>query len=101
MKETALRFDLVWASGVLYHMSDPIGFLESVSRVSDCIFIWTHYVDADEMPQEDPRRHCIIGEELVRWRKHVLRLHRRSYFDRSKSRIQKFTRVCNVLRCVW
>lgn len=39
------RFDLVFASGVLYHMSDPIGFLESICRISDRLFIWTHYYD--------------------------------------------------------
>lgn len=39
------RFDLVFASGVLYHMADPIEFLESVARVSDRLFIWTHYYD--------------------------------------------------------
>tara|TARA_B100000405_G_C16662781_1_gene402732 strand:+ start:451 stop:1110 length:660 start_codon:yes stop_codon:yes gene_type:complete len=43
------RFDLVVASGVLYHSSDPMALLESVCRVSDNLFIWTHYADPDRM----------------------------------------------------
>ena len=43
------RFDLVLASGVLYHSSDPMSLLESVCRVSDNLFIWTHYADPDRM----------------------------------------------------
>ncbi|MGX2041182.1 class I SAM-dependent methyltransferase [Methylocaldum sp. MU1018] len=39
------RYDLVVASGVLYHMEDPIKLLKLISRVSDRLFIWTHYYD--------------------------------------------------------
>jgi len=39
------RFDFVLASGVLYHMSDPIGFLQSVAAVTDTVGLWTHYFD--------------------------------------------------------
>jgi hypothetical protein len=39
------RFDFVLASGVLYHMLDPIGFLQSVAAVADTIGLWTHYFD--------------------------------------------------------
>ena len=40
------RFDACVASGVLYHMRDPLELLGLLSRVSDRIFIWTHYFDA-------------------------------------------------------
>jgi len=40
-------FDLVVASGVLYHMKDPIDLLQQISKVSDHIFIWTHYFEPD------------------------------------------------------
>jgi hypothetical protein len=39
------RFDLCWASGVLYHQTDPLHLLALMQAVSDNIFIWTHYVD--------------------------------------------------------
>ncbi len=40
------RFDLVWASGILYHSTDPVGLLRRLTRVSDRIFIHTHYFDS-------------------------------------------------------
>ena len=40
------RTDLVVASGVLYHMTNPAELLYLISRVSDCLFLWTHYYDA-------------------------------------------------------
>src|ERR1035437_5953565 len=39
------RFDVCWMSGVLYHMTDPIRLMRAASRVSDILFIWTHYYD--------------------------------------------------------
>jgi hypothetical protein len=41
------KFDLVLASGVLYHMSNPVEFLEKFSHFSEKIFLWTHYFDFD------------------------------------------------------
>jgi hypothetical protein len=41
------RFDLILASGVLYHMTDPVSLLEDMAHASDSIGIWTHYYDAD------------------------------------------------------
>lgn len=40
------RFDLCWASGVLYHQTDPLHMLALMQGISDNIFIWTHYFDA-------------------------------------------------------
>lgn len=39
------QYDLVFASGVLYHMDEPVELLKLISKVSDKIFIWTHYYD--------------------------------------------------------
>lgn len=38
------RFDLVWATGVLYHMSDPLELLRLIAACTDRVHIWTHYV---------------------------------------------------------
>lgn len=38
-------FDLCVASGVLYHMKNPVELLSLLSHVSDKLFIWTHYYD--------------------------------------------------------
>jgi hypothetical protein len=75
------RFDLVWASGVLYHMNDPIGFIKATSKLSDNIFIWTHYFDESlrtlsngqerHFIQELDKVECIGGRQIT--------LHARSY----------------------
>ena len=45
LNRTQDRWDLCVASGVLYHMSDPIQLLADMARVSDRLFLWTHYFD--------------------------------------------------------
>lgn len=47
LKTEKNQFDLVLASGVLYHMADPVSFLEKFSRCSDKLFLWTHYFESD------------------------------------------------------
>ncbi len=42
------RFDLVIASGVLYHMEKPLELLELLGDVSSRLFLWTHYFEPDE-----------------------------------------------------
>lgn len=39
------RFDVALASGVLYHMSEPMRLLELLGQRSDRIILWTHYYD--------------------------------------------------------
>ena len=41
------QFDLVVASGVLYHMTDPIQFLKQISNYSKSLYLWTHYFEPD------------------------------------------------------
>jgi Holliday junction resolvase len=41
------RFDACFASGVLYHMTEPALLLNLISQVTDKVFIWTHYYQAD------------------------------------------------------
>ena len=38
--------DFVLASGVLYHMTEPVEFLRALCAVSDTVGLWTHYYDA-------------------------------------------------------
>ena len=40
-------WDLVMASGVLYHMVEPEKLLESIAARTDRIFLWTQYFDDD------------------------------------------------------
>lgn len=45
LRSTEKKFDLCVASGVLYHMRNPFEFLSLLSKVSDKLFVWTHYYD--------------------------------------------------------
>jgi hypothetical protein len=51
-----LRYDLIVASGVLYHLQDPLRFLERAAAATDALFLWTHYMSEEAMPPKDPRR---------------------------------------------
>lgn len=48
-------YDLTIASGVLYHMADPAEFLRLLAKRSNAVFIWTHFVLEEAMPEGDVR----------------------------------------------
>ena len=45
LEQNKRKFDIVVASGVLYHMADPVKLLDLISNAADKVFIWTHYFD--------------------------------------------------------
>jgi hypothetical protein len=60
LRDHDVEWDLCVASGVLYHMADPLELLELLGRRSRRVFIWTHYYDADiltERPDVAARFH--------------------------------------------
>jgi SAM-dependent methyltransferase len=46
-QESNELFDIIIASGVLYHMTDPLQLINQISHVSDKVFLWTHYYDPE------------------------------------------------------
>jgi hypothetical protein len=44
---------LIIASGVLYHMVEPVKLLQDMARASRSIGVWTHYYDADIISKKD------------------------------------------------
>lgn len=85
---TDQRFDLIVASGVLYHMADPVRLLELLGERTDSLYIWTHYASDAAMPEGDERRMAFVGEpETVECRGVSVRCYKRSYWGawRSKS----------------
>jgi len=70
------RFDLVLASGVLYHQRQPIELIDRLSRVTDRVLVWTHYYDdtiiqaspllAPKFPRADEAEYCGFRHVLHR-----------------------------------
>jgi len=40
------QFDVIFASGVLYHMTEPVQLLRDISRRCRSAYLWTHYHDS-------------------------------------------------------
>jgi len=61
LQQTDRRFDLVFCSGILYHMENPYELIKAISQCTDRVFLWTHYYD-DQLPaspQRIPKKvHC-------------------------------------------
>lgn len=45
LRQTDERFDLCFASGVLYHMTNPVELIGLIAKAAPKAFIWTHYHD--------------------------------------------------------
>lgn len=39
------KFDICFASGILYHLTNPAELIGSIAKIADRVFIWTHYYD--------------------------------------------------------
>lgn len=50
------EYDWVVASGVLYHMREPLKLLRLISEHSRRIFLWTHYYDKEIIDQSEAMR---------------------------------------------
>ena len=48
LEQSEQVFDLIFASGVLYHMSDPVHTLRLIAKAAPRAFLWTHYMGEDE-----------------------------------------------------
>ncbi|MBD5653982.1 MAG: class I SAM-dependent methyltransferase [Candidatus Eremiobacteraeota bacterium] len=46
LRETDETFDVVFATGVLYHQLDPMQMLSDIARLAPAVYLWTHYYDA-------------------------------------------------------
>ena len=46
LQDMKSKVDFLLASGVLYHMEDPIALIEDIGRVADCFAVWSHYYES-------------------------------------------------------
>ena len=45
MQQDRGGWDMVFASGILYHMKDPMGFIALLPKMAPKLLLWTHYFD--------------------------------------------------------
>ena len=55
LKQTSTQFDMCVASGILYHMGDPVELLWLLSQRVEKLLIWTHYFDEIDTPRNKIR----------------------------------------------
>ncbi|MCC7126518.1 MAG: class I SAM-dependent methyltransferase [Acidobacteria bacterium] len=60
LRDTSERFDLVIASGVLYHMVNPVEVLSQICRVTNRVFLWTHYYDEALLAANPETKHRVM-----------------------------------------
>ena len=73
------RFDACIASGVLYHMQNPIELLALLPDVTDRLFIWTHYYEASVTGPGTRHGPRFEGEARGEYRDFACAYHRRAY----------------------
>jgi hypothetical protein len=54
MRQTPQNFDFCLASGVLYHMANPVELLSLIAKVTQRAMLWTQYYDRDVIRQRMP-----------------------------------------------
>ncbi|MEE9412819.1 MAG: class I SAM-dependent methyltransferase [Methylococcales bacterium] len=47
LEDTRQQYDVVIASGVLYHMLEPMRLIELIAKTAPRVFFWTHYYDSE------------------------------------------------------
>jgi len=77
------KFDIVWATGVLYHMVEPIKLLDLIGTRTNQIHVWTHYVPDDGYGSE-PWTQPITVVENREYNGQKIRHFVRSYFNQGE-----------------
>ena len=73
LENDSRRFDVIWASGVLYHMTEPLRLLELLSARTDRLYLWTHFYGDDAVPS-------YVKERKVPFAGTTVSQYERSYF---------------------
>jgi predicted O-methyltransferase YrrM len=79
---TEERYDFVLASGVLYHMREPAQLLADISRITDCLAIWTHYYDDSIISSQEHLARRFARDPCVQHFRGIdVRVHEQRYLD--------------------
>ncbi len=81
LKECTEQFDFVVASGVLYHMEEPIQLLELLAQHCEKLFLWTHYYDAKIINANANLKHKFQAPQTVEYQGKTYEICQQSYKD--------------------
>jgi hypothetical protein len=81
LEQCLTRFDIVWASGVLYHQVEPLKLLELISKVTDKVFIHTHYYEENVIKKNPGLSSVFFPKQdiVMKYKGYQVKLHYRSY----------------------
>lgn len=79
LKSPSTKSDVIYASGVLYHLSDPIDFLKDCSNVADRLYLWTLYYDKALIEAHRFESKCFIETSKQNYSGDLFTLHKRVY----------------------
>ena len=84
LEQTDQTFDLIFASGVLYHLQTPFEFLSAAMAKANHLYLWTHYYDeALIRSNQDVARHFVPNlDREFDGGDHSYKMHARSYLMR-------------------
>ncbi|NCC52048.1 MAG: class I SAM-dependent methyltransferase [Spartobacteria bacterium] len=79
LKRDPEKYDVCIASGVLYHMRNPVELLQLIRKASKHLFIWTHYYDPMVIEQNDDLAYRFSDGEPFEVSGYKHTLYRREY----------------------
>ncbi len=75
------EFDICFACGVLYHMTNPLELLSLISTSAEQVFIWTHYYDPEIINHRPSLRRKFINSSQVEYDGFSCTFHWQKYED--------------------
>lgn len=81
LRDAAVHFDVVVASGVLYHLRNPVELIANLARVTDKLLLWTHYFSADRLAAIPHMAQRMKGSKTATQDGFTHTLHRYEYGD--------------------
>jgi hypothetical protein len=82
LRSGSARVDVIVASGVLYHMQDPLALLSAMVRRTKVICLWTHYFDPSH---HNCRQAHFSGPLFVEFQGQTLESYTHRYINPSQS----------------
>lgn len=85
LKQPGIHYDMIVASGVLYHMTDPVELLDLISERTSRVFLWTHYAPKEMYPDNHPLRAAYASKEVSYHKGSPVTVHKRTYLNASQN----------------